>query len=189
MAASVVYSGVFSAVLASMRSLRTSLVVFDTAVVDLTDQLSDPGEALVGTQLGRGTDINRAIAYSQQLLTRPRDSIFVHISDLDEGGVREQMLRRVAEMTAAGVQVGVLLALSDEGAPAYDHDNAAALAALGVPAFACTPDLFPELMAAAIERRDIGQWAGTHDLAAARRGRSEGRRVGEGWRSRLAADH
>jgi Mg-chelatase subunit ChlD len=159
MAASVVFSGVFAAVLASMRSLRTSLVVFDTAVVDLTDQLSDPVEVLFGTQLGGGTDINRAIAYSQQLITRPRDSIFVLVSDLYEGGVREQMLRRVAEMTAAGVQVVVLLALSDDGAPAYDHDNAAALAALGVPAFACTPDAFPDLMAAAIERRDLKAFA------------------------------
>ncbi|MFI7599465.1 VWA domain-containing protein [Actinoplanes sp. NPDC049681] len=159
MAASVVFSGVFAAVLASMRSLKTSLVVFDTAVVDLTDQLSDPVEVLFGTQLGGGTDINRAIAYGQQLITRPRDSIFVLISDLYEGGVREQMLRRVAEMTAAGVQVVVLLALSDEGAPAYDHDNAAALAAMGVPAFACTPDAFPELMAAAVERRDLMAFA------------------------------
>ncbi|WP_240670416.1 VWA domain-containing protein [Actinoplanes solisilvae] len=159
MAASVVFSGVFAAVLASMKSLRTSLVVFDTAVVDLTEQLEDPVEVLFGTQLGGGTDINRAIAYSQQLITRPRDSIFVLISDLYEGGVREQMLRRVAEMTAAGVQVVVLLALSDEGAPAYDHENAAALAALGVPAFACTPDAFPDLMAAAIERRDLKAFA------------------------------
>jgi Mg-chelatase subunit ChlD len=159
MAASVVFAGVFAAVLASMHSLRTSLVVFDTAVVDLTEQLADPVDVLFGTQLGGGTDINRAIAYAQQLITRPRDSIFVLISDLYEGGVREQMLRRVAEMTAAGVQVVVLLALSDEGAPAYDHENAAALAALGVPAFACTPDAFPELMAAAIERRDLKAFA------------------------------
>jgi len=155
MAASVVYSSVFAAVLASMRALRTSLVVFDTAVVDLTEQLADPVEVLFGTQLGGGTDINHAIAYGQGLVTRPRDSIFVLISDLYEGGVREEMLRRVAAMTAAGVQVIVLLALSDEGAPSYDHENAAALGALGVPAFACTPDAFPELMAAAIERRDL----------------------------------
>ncbi|BCB80459.1 VWA domain-containing protein [Phytohabitans flavus] len=159
MAASVVYSGVFAAVLASMRSLRTSLVVFDTAVVDLTDQLHDPVEVLFGTQLGGGTDINRAIAYCQELVTRPRDSIFVLISDLYEGGVRAEMLRRVAALVEAGVQVVVLLALSDEGAPAYDHDNAAALASLGVPAFACTPDVFPELMAAAIERRDLRAFA------------------------------
>ena len=159
MAASVVFAGVFASVLASMRSLRTSLVVFDTAVVDLTEQLSDPVDVLFGTQLGGGTDINRAIAYAQGLVTRPKDSIFVLISDLYEGGVREQMLRRVAEMTAAGVQVVALLALSDEGAPAYDHENAAALTALGVPAFACTPDAFPELMAAAIERRDLMAFA------------------------------
>lgn len=158
MAASVVYASVFGAVLASMRSLRTSLVVFDTSVVDLTDQLHDPVEVLFGTQLGGGTDINRAIAYCQGILTRPADSVFVLISDLYEGGIRAEMLKRVAAMTAAGVQVVVLLALSDEGAPAYDHDNATALAALGVPAFACTPDAFPALMAAAIERRDLTEW-------------------------------
>jgi hypothetical protein len=146
---------VFAAVLASLRTLRTSLVVFDTAVVDLTDELHDPVEVLFGTQLGGGTDINRAIAYSQGLITRPRDSIFVLISDLYEGGVRDEMLRRVASLTTAGVQVIALLALSDEGAPAYDHENAAALAALGVPAFACTPDAFPDLMAAAIQRQDL----------------------------------
>ncbi|MEU7744057.1 VWA domain-containing protein [Nonomuraea sp. NPDC049158] len=162
MAASVVYSSVFGAVLASMRSLKTSLVVFDTAVVDLTDQLHDPVELLFGTQLGGGTDINRAIAYSQGLISRPANSIFILISDLYEGGVRQEMLRRVAAMTQAGVQVIVLLALSDEGAPFYDHENAAALAAMGVPAFACTPDAFPDLMAAAIERRDIAQWAERH---------------------------
>ncbi|GIH10234.1 VWA domain-containing protein [Rhizocola hellebori] len=159
MAASVVYSGVFGAVLASMKSLKTSLVVFDTAVVDLTDQLHDPVEVLFGTQLGGGTDINRAIAYCQGLIGRPRDSIFILISDLYEGGVRDEMLRRVAAMTGAGVQVIVLLALSDEGRPSFDHENAAALAALGVPAFACTPDAFPDLMAAAIERRDIKGFA------------------------------
>jgi Mg-chelatase subunit ChlD len=158
MAASVVYAGVFGAVLASMSSLRTSLVVFDTAVVDLTDQLYDPVEVLFGTQLGGGTDINRAIAYSQGLITRPTDTIFVLVSDLYEGGVRDEMLKRVAAMVNGGIQVIVLLALSDEGAPAYDHENAAALAALGVPAFACTPDAFPDLMAAAIERRDLTQW-------------------------------
>jgi hypothetical protein len=73
-------------------------------------------------------------------------------------------------MTAAGAQVIVLLALSDDGAPGYDHDNAAALARLGVTAFACTPDAFPDLMAAAIERRDITQWAQQHQQAASASG-------------------
>ncbi|GHH41054.1 Mg-chelatase subunit ChlD [Streptomyces candidus] len=155
MAASVVYASVFGAVLASMRSLRTRLVVFDTAVVDLTDDLDDPVDVLFGTQLGGGTDINRALAYCQSRITRPADTVVVLISDLYEGGIRNEMLKRVAAMKASGVQFVTLLALSDEGAPAYDREHAAALAALGAPAFACTPDLFPEVMAAAVERRPI----------------------------------
>ncbi len=162
MASSVVYSSVFAAVLASMRTLRTSLVVFDTSVVDMTEQLSDPVEVLFGTQLSGGTDINRAVAYCQDLLTRPSESVFVLISDLLEGGVRNEMLQRVAAMTASGVQVVVLLALSDDGAPAYDRENAEALAALGVPAFACTPDAFPDLMAAAIQGQSLKPWVESH---------------------------
>jgi Mg-chelatase subunit ChlD len=165
MASSVVYASVFGAVLASIRALRMSLVVFDTAVVDLTDQLHDPVDVLFGTQLGGGTDINKAIGYCQTLIARPRDTIFVLISDLLEGGVREQMLARVAAMVESGVQVIALLALSDDGAPIYDTDNAAALAALGVPAFACTPDAFPELLALAIQENDIAAWAHRNDLA------------------------
>jgi Mg-chelatase subunit ChlD len=155
MAASVVYASVFGAVLASTRSLATRLVVFDTAVVDLTDRIDDPVDVLFGTRLGGGTDINRALAYCQSRITRPADTVVVLISDLHEGGIRDEMLRRVAAMKAAGVQFVALLALSDEGAPAYDREHAAALAALGAPAFACTPDLFPEVMAAALEKRPI----------------------------------
>jgi Mg-chelatase subunit ChlD len=166
MASSVVYASVFGAVLASMRALRTSLVVFDTAVADLTDKLGDPVEVLFGTQLGGGTDINRAIAYCQGLITRPRESVFVLISDLYEGGIREEMLARMAALTASGVTVVALLALSDEGAPSYDHDNAAALAALGIPAFACTPDAFPDLLGLAIEGGDVTAWAHRAELAA-----------------------
>ncbi|MFJ3879904.1 VWA domain-containing protein [Streptomyces sp. NPDC090077] len=155
MAASVVYASVFGAVLASMRSIATRLVVFDTAVVDLTDRLDDPVDVLFGTQLGGGTDINRALAYCQSKITRPADTVVVLISDLYEGGIRNEMLGRVAAMKAAGVEFVTLLALSDEGAPAYDREHAAALAALGAPAFACTPDLFPEVMAAALEKRPL----------------------------------
>ncbi|MCI4044459.1 VWA domain-containing protein [Streptomyces sp. TRM75563] len=155
MAASVVHASVFGAVLASMRTLSTRLVVFDTAVVDLTDQLDDPVDVLFGTQLGGGTDINRALAYCQSRITRPADTVVVLISDLYEGGIRDEMLKRVAAMKDSGVQFVTLLALSDEGAPAYDHEHAAALGALGAPAFACTPDLFPDVMAAAIEKRPL----------------------------------
>ncbi|MFF5895143.1 VWA domain-containing protein [Streptomyces argenteolus] len=155
MASSVVHASVFGAVLASMRTLATRLVVFDTAVVDLTDQLDDPVDVLFGTQLGGGTDINRALAYCQSRITRPADTVVVLISDLHEGGIRDGMIERAAAMRASGVQFVTLLALSDEGAPSYDREHAAALGALGAPAFACTPDLFPEVMAAALEKRPL----------------------------------
>jgi hypothetical protein len=164
----VVYSGVFAAVLASMKCLRTSLVVFDTAVVDLTDQLHDPVEVLFGVQLGGGTDINRAVGYCQELVQEPRNTILVLISDLYEGGVEEKLLARAQALVGAGVQFITLLALSDEGRPAYDQALAARLAALGVPSFACTPDAFPELMAAAIRRDDVAAWAAGRGMAVAR---------------------
>jgi hypothetical protein len=155
MASSLVYGGVFGSVLASVRSLKTSVVAFSTDVVDLTDRLSDPVDVLFGVQLGGGTDINRALAYCQGLVSRPARTILVLVSDLFEGGDEEEMLRRVGALVASGVRVIALLALSDDGAPGYDHDNAAAFAALGIPAFACTPDAFPDLLAAAIEGRSV----------------------------------
>ena len=164
MAPSVVYSSVMAAVLASMPALTTRLVAFDTAVVDLTDQLADPVDVLFGVQLGGGTDIGRALEYCQGLVTRPADTVLVLISDLVENGLRDRLLRRAAALVDSGVRLVVLLALSDEGRPAYDHDVAAALHALGVPAFACTPDLFPELMAAALSGRDLNQWAAAREL-------------------------
>src|SRR5438094_4952199 len=168
MASSVVYAGVFGAVLASIRSLRTSVVAFDTSVADLTGQLSDPVDVLFGTQLGGGTDIDQALAYCQSTVTRPAQTVLVLISDLVEGGDRAEMLQRAADLVAAGVQVVALLALSDDGAPAYDHDNARAFATLGAPTFACTPDQFPDLMAAAIEKRDVNAWAAREGIVASR---------------------
>ena len=155
MAASVVYSAIFGAVLATLPAVSTSLVVFDTAVVDLTDRLDDPIDVLFSTRLGGGTDINRAVAYCQTLVRTPHETIFVLISDLYEGGVEAEFMKRAATMVASGIQFVTLLALSDEGSPSYNAQLAGQLATLGVPAFACTPDKFPELMAAAIQRADL----------------------------------
>lgn len=168
MASSVVYASIFGAVMASLRAVSTRFVVFDTAVIDLTDELRDPVDLLFGTQLGGGTDINAALAYCQRLVRRPSQTILVLITDLYEGGDTKEMRQRAAQLAASGVNVVCLLALDDRGAPAHDHANAAALASLGIPSFACTPELFPELMAAAIQRRDLRLWAARQDLVAAR---------------------
>jgi Mg-chelatase subunit ChlD len=164
MAESVVYSSILGAVMASLPAISTRLIVFDTAVVDLTDQLGDPVDLLFGVRLGGGTDIGRALEYASSLITRPADTVLVLISDLYEGGLRDKLLAHAANLVAAGVRFVALLALSDSGRPAYDHQLAAALVELGVASFACTPDLFPELMSAALVGRDLQQWAAAHDL-------------------------
>ena len=158
MGASVVYSGIFGSVLASIPAVQTRMVVFDTSVVDLTDDLQDPVDLLFGVQLGGGTDIDRALGYCQTVITRPADTVLVLVTDLCEGGNEREMRKKMISLVQSGVQLIVLLALNDDGAPFYDKENAQFLAELGVPAFACTPDKFPDLMAAALAKQDIGMW-------------------------------
>ena len=66
---------------------------------------------------------------------------------------------------SSGVNLIVLLALNDDGRSAYDPALAQHFAALGAPVFACTPDLFPDLMATALRRGDVGAWAAAVDIA------------------------
>jgi hypothetical protein len=94
--------------------------------------------------------------------------VYISISDLYEGGNAQSMLRRTAALVASGVQVISLLALSDEGAPFYDHDMAAKFAGFGIPTFACTPDQFPDLMAHALTKQDMNSWAAKEGLVLSR---------------------
>jgi Mg-chelatase subunit ChlD len=164
MMASVVYASIFAAVMASLPVVKTKLVCFDTVIVDLTEELADPVEVLFGVQLGGGTDINQAVAYCAEKIERPAKSHFILITDLYEGGNSEELLTRLARLIGMGVNVIVLLALSDQGRPAYDPNLSARVAALGAPVFACTPDQFPDLMAAALRRQDIHAWAAKEDI-------------------------
>lgn len=167
MATSVVYASIYASVMAGINSLNTRVVMFDTSVVDLTDQMQDPVEMLFGMRLGGGTNIDRALGYCQQIVSRPHETILVLITDLFEGGNKEHMLRRVATLVQSGVRVIVLLALNDQGTPRFDRQLALELVHLGVPSFACTPEQFPDLMAAAIDGRDIQQWATRHQIVTA----------------------
>ena len=158
MGTSVIYSGIFGSVLASIPAVNTRMVVFDTAVVDLTDDLQDPVDPLFGVQLGGGTDIARALTYCQGVITRPQDTVLVLVTDLYEGGDPREMRKKFVSLVNSGVQLIVLPALNDDGAPSYDKNHAEFLANIGVPTFACTPDKFPDLMAAALSKQDIGMW-------------------------------
>jgi hypothetical protein len=168
MAASVVYASIFAAVLASIPAIRTKLVVYDTAVVDLSEELKDPVDVIFGVQLGGGNDTPLALAYCETLIQEPAKTHLVLISDLYEGSLSAQMLARLQAFVSAGVNVIVLLALNDNGRPSYEIHNAAALASMGCPVFACTPDQFPGMMATALKRGDIWQWAAAKDIALVR---------------------
>jgi len=164
MAGSVVHASLFACVLARLPALRTSMVVFDTAVADMTPLLADPVDVLFGVQLGGGTDINRAVAYCEERIERPTKAHLILITDLYEGGNADALVDRLARLSVRGVNVIVLLALTDTGRPSYDPALSAKVAALGIPVFACTPDQFPDLMATALKREDVAQWAADQDI-------------------------
>jgi Mg-chelatase subunit ChlD len=164
MASSVVYASIFAAVMASLPVVTTKLVCFDTAIVDLTEELADPVEVLFGVQLGGGTDINAAVAYCEKRIERPSKAHLVLITDLYEGGDAEALVERLARLVGARRQRDRAAGADRYRPPAYDPALSAKVAALGIPVFACTPDQFPDLMATALKREDIAQWAAEQDI-------------------------
>lgn len=163
MADSVVYGSVMGSIFASLPALETHVVVFDTEVVDLTAQLSDPVDLLFGIQLGGGTDIDRAVGYCQQFVSNPQRTLFILLTDLFEGGNESSLVRRMEEMASSGVRAMVLLALNDSGVPSYDHDLAKKLANVGVPCFACTPGVLPQMLEAVLRGQKLDTVAAKFD--------------------------
>jgi hypothetical protein len=160
MANSVIYASLVGSIFASMPSLDTRVVAFDTEVVDLSEQCADdPVDMLFGIQLGGGTDINKSLIYCEPFITEPKKTIFILVSDLYEGGNRTEMIRRLREMHESGVKTICLLALSDDGVPSYDESVAKKLAQYGIPCFGCTPDRLPELIEGALKGMDLQQLA------------------------------
>jgi hypothetical protein len=157
MAESVVYSSIMAAIFASIDVLRTRLLFFDTEVVDVTPMLTDPVEVLFASQLGGGTDINRAVAYAEErFIERPEKTLLLLISDLYEGGDRAALVARLSRLVESKVKVVSLLALSDGGKPAYDHEIATKVSALGAPCFGCTPRLLPSLIERVMTGQELG---------------------------------
>ncbi|WP_040949036.1 VWA domain-containing protein [Gorillibacterium massiliense] len=160
MASSVIYASIAGSIFASMPSLHTHVVAFDTEVVDLSEACeNDPVDLLFGIQLGGGTDINKSVAYCESFVTEPKKTIFLLISDLYEGGNRTEMIRRLREMHESGVRTICLLALSDDGIPSYDEEVARKLSQFGIPCFGCSPDKLPELIEGALKGMDLQQLA------------------------------
>ncbi|MFH0134415.1 VWA domain-containing protein [Variovorax sp. VaC1] len=136
---SVIHSAVMAACLWQLPGMRTRLVAFDTAVVDLTSDVSDPVELLMKVQLGGGTDIAKAVAYAQSLIANPRKSIVVLVSDFYEGGSEHELVRRVKALVESGAKVLGLAALDAQAEPAFDREMAARLVREGAQIGAMTP--------------------------------------------------
>jgi Mg-chelatase subunit ChlD len=166
MADSVVYGGVTGAIFASMPALETHVVAFDTEVVDLTEKCHDPVDLLFGVQLGGGTDINRAVAYCQQLVHEPRKTLFILITDLFEGGNGRELVRRMDDLRTAGVRSICLLALSDSGIPCHHEGMARQFDEVGVPCFGCTPKMLPPLLEGALKGQDLFKLAKAYGIRA-----------------------
>ncbi len=158
MGESVIYSSIVSCILASMSSLKTRIVAFDTNIVDLTEKSDDPVDLLFGFQLGGGTNIEKSIAYCEQFIENPHKTLFFLISDLEEGGNRAGMLRRLQEMKDAGVTVVCLLALAGGGKPYYDAQMAQKVASMNIPCFACNPEMLPQLLERALKGQDLKEF-------------------------------
>ena len=155
MGESAIYSSVMGCILASISALKTHVVAFDTTVSDLTEHCGDPVELLYGIQLGGGTDIEKSVAYCSELVSEPAKTTMFLVTDLFEGGNRNGLLRRLSELKTSGVNVIVLLAISDRGKPCYNSQLAEQVAELDIPCFACPPEKLPELLERALKRQSF----------------------------------
>ncbi len=136
---SVIHSAVTASCLWSLPGMKTHLCVFDTEVVDLTGQCTDPVETLMKVQLGGGTNIARAVEYGASLITAPRRSIVVLVTDFYEGGNAAGLVRSVAQLCSQGTVFLGLAALDSEANPTYDRELARRLVKVGAQVGAMTP--------------------------------------------------
>lgn len=149
---SVIHSAVTAASLWGLPGLKTHLVAFDTSVVDLTSDVTDPVELLMRVQLGGGTDIAKAVDYGTRLIDNPRRAIVALITDFYEGGDPYRLVRAVRELAGQGTTVLGLAALDEEANPAYDRGIAQRLADAGAHVGAMTPGQLAEFVAERLGR-------------------------------------
>lgn len=152
MSSSLVYASIYAAVMAKLPSIKTTLLAFDTSVVNLTDLIEDPVEILFGVQLGGGTDISLALEAANNVINHPQEATLILISDLFDGQDDAGVIAHAKLLVDRGVNMITLLSLDDEGIPAYDGEVSKSLIQLGVPCLACSPEEFPELICKQINK-------------------------------------
>jgi Mg-chelatase subunit ChlD len=144
---SAIFSAVMASIFAELPAVRTSMVLFDTEVVDLSDQVGQPVDVLLSIQLGGGTDITRALKYSHQLVREPGKTIVVLITDFYEGRPESDLIRQVREMADSGIRMVGLGALGYDARPEYNKSTAKKCRKAGMDILVCTPEKLAECMA------------------------------------------
>ncbi|TCQ99314.1 VWA domain-containing protein [Neorhizobium sp. JUb45] len=148
MATSLIYSAVMASILSTLPAVTVKLVLFDTTIVDLSDEIGDPVDVLMSVQLGGGTDIGKAVAYCEAThIAQPERTVFVLVSDFCEGAPARNLFAAVRRLAASRVKLLGLAALDDAAQPAYDRDTAARLADAGMEIAALTPEHFADWVA------------------------------------------
>ncbi|ASP39396.1 hypothetical protein CHH28_12250 [Bacterioplanes sanyensis] len=135
-----IHSAVMASIFAKIPSLVTRLILFDTQVLDVTEQLHDPVETLLSVQLGGGTDIGAAMAYTNEIMTQPSRSLMVLISDFYEGAEESRLIGEVDRLVQQGVKVLGLAALDDQCDPIFNQPLAQQLTDVGMKTAAMTPN-------------------------------------------------
>ncbi|MBX9567349.1 MAG: VWA domain-containing protein [Candidatus Obscuribacterales bacterium] len=147
----IIHASIMASVFWGIKSIRTHLIIFDTNVVDLTNECNDPVETLMKVQLGGGTDIGKAVHYGAGLVENPKNTIVILISDFFEGGSQNFLLSQIKGLIESGVTMLGLAALDRRGQPVFDHDLAKKMANLGMHVAAMTPGELAAWLAARIK--------------------------------------
>lgn len=136
---SAIHASLSASIFWGIPALRTHLVVFDTAVVDLTAVCSDPVETLLKIQLGGGTDIGQALTYAETLIDNPRQTILILITDFFEGAPLATLFGMTRQLVESGVTLLGLAALDNNANPHYSKSIAQSMVDLGAEVGAMTP--------------------------------------------------
>jgi len=143
---SAIFSAVMASIFAELPGVKTSLVLFDTNVVDLSDQVGSPVDVLLKVQLGGGTDITKALLYANDLVGEPARAIVVLITDFFEGRDEQDLVDQVRAMSDAGVRMIGLGALGYDARPEYNKSTAGKCRKVGMDILVCTPERLAEAM-------------------------------------------
>ncbi len=136
---SVIFSAMMAAILSSVPWLSVQFLAFNTDVIDLSDQVSDPLSLLLEVEVGGGTHIARAVRFAREQVRVPSRAMMVVVSDFEEGPPVSGLLAEVRALVTSGVQCLGVAALDDAGAARYHAGIAGQVVAAGMPGAAVSP--------------------------------------------------